>query len=384
MTPRRILTAVLVTTVVTGGLILGVPATADAATVTVTTADGVQYQADDSNAPGGAAVVGYSGNGGAVVIPATIMINGVSYPVTSIGDDAFDVFNMFLNHPEPSLTSLVLPDSVTTIGDRAFWGNQSLTSVKFGSGLTYIGDHAFTQDPLGTLVLPPHVTEILGNVFAGDSLTSVTLDNALTFIHGNAFISNNLTSVTIPASVDEIDSTAFYGNPGLTSVFFAGPAPAVINPAGNLPSLGATVGLVVSYLWADDAARSAGGFTTPTWQGYSTRELVTTTFDANGYGTAPAAERFAIGGTATQPPAPTATGKAFTGWYTTPALTTKVDFADPVTADQTLYAGWASLAETGVDIAPWIIPSAFGALLIGLALALIGRRRSSRSTRAAG
>src|SRR5688572_30005781 len=61
-------------------------------------------------------ITGYTGPGGAVAIPDTI--NGL--PVTSIGDYAFT--------QRTSLTSVTIPDSVTTIGESAF-ESCSLTSV---------------------------------------------------------------------------------------------------------------------------------------------------------------------------------------------------------------------------------------------------------------
>ena len=356
---------------------LGLPGAANAATVAVTDPNGLSYQADDANVAAGATVTGYTGTDTALVIPATVVINGVTYAVTSIAEGAF---SQLFSYSGPALTSVVIPDSVTTIEDYAFLEQNSLTSITLPDGLTKIGNNEFEGDPLGGhLTIPAHVTEISGNAFAQTQLTSVTFPDSLTIIDGSAFQDDNLGSVVIPASVNEIDSLAFEGNPGLTSVMFEGAAP-VINPAGNLPSLGATAGLVVSYLWAHDAAQQTGGFTSPTWQGYNTRELVTTTFNANGFGTAPAPVETASGSVVAQPADPTASGEAFIGWYTTAALTTKVNFADPVTADQTIYAGWERLATTGVSVSPLDAAPGVAALALGgLLLALSKRRRRIRA-----
>jgi uncharacterized repeat protein (TIGR02543 family) len=66
----------------------------------------------------------------------------------------------------------------------------------------------------------------------------------------------------------------------------------------------------------------------------------TITFDANGHGTAPAAQSVTAEGTASVPTAPEATGYTFGGWYKEPECTTAFDFATPITGDITLYAKW--------------------------------------------
>ena len=66
----------------------------------------------------------------------------------------------------------------------------------------------------------------------------------------------------------------------------------------------------------------------------------TVTFDANGHGTAPAAQTVAGGGTITEPTAPTAQDYVFFGWYTDQACTTAFNFSTPITANTTLYAKW--------------------------------------------
>ena len=66
----------------------------------------------------------------------------------------------------------------------------------------------------------------------------------------------------------------------------------------------------------------------------------TVTFNANGHGTAPSAQRVESGNTATQPTAPTATGYTFGGWYKEAACTNAYSFSTTVTANITLYAKW--------------------------------------------
>ena len=69
----------------------------------------------------------------------------------------------------------------------------------------------------------------------------------------------------------------------------------------------------------------------------------TVTFNANGHGTAPAAQTVEYNGKATKPADPTATGYTFGGWYKEAACTNAYDFTTPVTADITLYAKWTAI-----------------------------------------
>ena len=69
-------------------------------------------------------------------------------------------------------------------------------------------------------------------------------------------------------------------------------------------------------------------------------ETVTLTFDANGHGTAPAAQTVTKGGTATEPTDPEAEGYTFGGWYNEAGCTTEFSFSTALNADKTVYAKW--------------------------------------------
>ena len=75
----------------------------------------------------------------------------------------------------------------------------------------------------------------------------------------------------------------------------------------------------------------------------------TVTFVLNGHGTAIPAQAVGVGATATQPPAPSATGVTFYGWYADPGLTTKANFSAPITTNTTFYASWG--ADPGAPVA---------------------------------
>ena len=129
--------------------------------------------------------------------------------VTTIGVCAFDGCS--------SLTSVTIPDSVTTIGGGAFRICSSLTSVTIGNSVTTIGYQAFYGcRSLTSVTIPDSVTTIGELAFDGcRNLTSVTIGDSVTTIGSNAFAyCSSLTSITIGDSVTEIGEDAFYGCTG--------------------------------------------------------------------------------------------------------------------------------------------------------------------------
>lgn len=141
-----------------------------------------------------------------VVIPETVL---------SIGDSAFYWGR---------LTSVEFPDSVTSLGEWSFNDNQ-ISNVVFGSGLTAIPNSSFSYNELTNLVIPNNITSIGSTAFNFNQLTSVTFHNDLESIGGSAFLSNNLIEVDIPSNVtlgnsvfmmNEISSVNF--PEGITSI----------------------------------------------------------------------------------------------------------------------------------------------------------------------
>ena len=133
--------------------------------------------------------------------------------ITSIKDYAF--------YGCSSLTSVVIPDSVKSIGNRAFIGCSSLTSVVIPDSVTSIGGYAFSDCySLTSVVIPDGVTSIRGSSFSYcSSLESVVIPDSVTSIGEWAFSDcSSLTSVVIPDSVTSIGSHAFSDCSSLTSV----------------------------------------------------------------------------------------------------------------------------------------------------------------------
>lgn len=119
------------------------------------------------------------------------------------------------------MTSVTIPNSVTSIEDGAFSGCSGLTSVTIPNSVTSIGEAAFYKcSGLTSITIPNSVTSIEGFVFNDCSgLTSVTIPNSVTSIGDYVFRNcSSLTSFTIPNSVESIGECAFSGCSGLTSV----------------------------------------------------------------------------------------------------------------------------------------------------------------------
>ena len=133
--------------------------------------------------------------------------------VTSIGEYAFSWCS--------SLTSVTIPESVTSIGEGVFWRCSSLTSITIPNSVTSIGDWAFGDcSSLTSITIPNSVTSIGEYAFYRcSSLTSVTIPNSVTSIGGAAFYDcSSLTSITIPNSVTSIGDWAFGDCSSLTSI----------------------------------------------------------------------------------------------------------------------------------------------------------------------
>ncbi|HIF9292725.1 TPA: leucine-rich repeat domain-containing protein [Photobacterium damselae] len=155
--------------------------------------EGLEYAKKPDGSYDKTIIVNYVGKEKNVIIPDS---------VTKIGESAF-----FGNQ----LTSVTIPDSVTKIGRSAFFENQ-LTSVTIPDSVTEIGDWAFAKNKLTSVTIPDSVTEIGPSAFQNNQLTSVTIPDSVTEIGHLAFINNQLTSVTFPDSVTKIGDGAFNEN----------------------------------------------------------------------------------------------------------------------------------------------------------------------------
>ena len=176
-------------------------------------------------------LIRYKGQGGDVVIPNTVTCIGesafqqcgkmtsVTIPntVTSIGESAFALCF--------GLKSITIPDSVTEIGDLAFYDCNGLTSVTIPDSVISLGNAAFSDCyNLENVKISNSITSIKIQTFSDcQRLTSVTIPPSVTSLGSVSFSGcNSLTSITIPQSVKNIGEGAFESCSALTDVYYIG------------------------------------------------------------------------------------------------------------------------------------------------------------------
>lgn len=130
--------------------------------------------------------------------------------LTEIADQAFE--------SSDQLTTLIIPDSVTSIGDETFKVSP-LTKLKLSNNLDSIGIDTFASAVLTTLNIPDSVTSIGNSAFYRSPLgvSGLSLSNKLEKIGSSAFNSATLTNLLLPDSLSSIGVTAFE-NSQLTSL----------------------------------------------------------------------------------------------------------------------------------------------------------------------
>tara|TARA_A200000113_G_C8842057_1_gene347238 strand:- start:43 stop:1620 length:1578 start_codon:yes stop_codon:yes gene_type:complete len=149
----------------------------------------------------------------------------IQYPLAK-GNTAFTIPNnvvKLLNRcfsDEKNLTSVVMPDSVTSVELFTFRAT-NIESIQLSNNLENLGRYMFLFcSGLTSITIPNSVTSIEYGVFYGcDSLVTVTIPNSVTSLGARMFYyCTSLTSITIPNSVTSIESGAFTGCNSLTSI----------------------------------------------------------------------------------------------------------------------------------------------------------------------
>lgn len=218
-----------------------------------------------------------------------------------------------------------------------------------------------TKSDDGSTVTADVVVNGSASIAAGEFTVVVPEGLTLTNIKGNAFSSKNLDGIdglNVVVNVDrnymgffvniaDEDIDAWNPSDGKTKI-------ASLTFTVNEGAYGSqTIGLSGVTLGSDGSGEAggsvsiSGAYTVDMSSASATLKLpgATLTFDANGHGTAPAAQSVAVGGTVTAPEAPTATGYTFGGWYTEAACNTEFTFGT-LSADTTVYAKWTANTYT--------------------------------------
>lgn len=201
-------------------------------------------------------------------------------PVTAIGHAAF--FNS-------AVTSVTIPDSVTSIDDNAFGFCSQLTNISIPNSVTYIGFSAFAHcTSLKSITLPSSLSSISEALFSGCSqLTTIHIPDSVPSIQSYAFYHcRNLETIRIPVSVTLIETDAFAGCPSSMTVTYSGSKTRWDKITGKDQLL--NIPLVCNKLEA--------------------------TFTADGTTFAPT-QTIDRGGKFTEPAAPSKENHTFAGWY---------------------------------------------------------------------
>lgn len=117
---------------------------------------------------------------GDTTIPGTITYEGITYQVTSIEYDAL---------LRADVTSVIVSEGVTKIGNYAFKGCTNLKNVSLPNTLKSLGVEAFHScSSLTSIILPNSLETIEMGLFANcENLSSITIPNSITHIKGAAF-----------------------------------------------------------------------------------------------------------------------------------------------------------------------------------------------------
>ncbi len=168
-----------------------------------------------------------------MVIPESVMYGGVTYRVTSIGDQAF--YNC------DGLTSITMPNTITSIKREAFGVCSSLTTVTIPVNVSNFGYNVFRRcDNLETIIW--NARKCADCDESGNNLprnvTTIIFGEAVEYIPAYLCESLNISTLTLPNSVKSIGKRAFYGCKKLTAINFS----------DNLTSIGEKAFMGNTYL----------------------------------------------------------------------------------------------------------------------------------------
>lgn len=334
----------------------------------------------------------YKGTAADVTIPSRYK----GKPVTMIDHAAFH---------NSAVTSVTIPDSVTSIHDSAFAYCSSLTNISIPNSVTAIGSFAFEGcTKLESITLPSSLLTISEFLFYDCSqLTTIHIPDSVSSIRTYAFYNcGKLETIRIPVSVTSIGSYAFDDCPSSMTVTYSGS-----KKQWDAITKGSYNGVLENHLVCNtlEATFTADGttfapaqtidrgekFTKPaepskenhTFAGWYNGDEkfdfdadttkapnvlnLVAKWDINKYtvqfvsehGNAPTSQNVKYNGTANDPGKLSAEGYTFIGWYTDHTCTTEFKFSTPITGDTKVYAKWEKNAPVLPDTYELNVSGAF-------------------------
>lgn len=314
-------------------------------------------------------VTRYNGTAADVTIPSRYQ----GKPVTTIGHAAF--FNS-------AVTSVTIPDSVTSISDDAFVNCPQLTNISIPNSVTYIGFFAFGScTSLKSITLPSSLSSISGALFSGCSqLTTIHIPVSVTSIGNNAFVDcPSLMTVTYPGSKTQWDDITKGSNSDvLENHLICAKLEATFTADGESIS---TQTIDRGGKFTEPAAPSKENHTFAGWYNGDKKfvfdddttnapnvlELVAK-WDINQYTVKFVSDHGSFADQTIEHGKPIDTDKltipevegyTFDDWYADAAHTTEFDFSTPITGDTTVYAKWKKNAPVLPDTYALNVSGAF-------------------------
>ncbi|MDE5892846.1 MAG: leucine-rich repeat protein [Acetatifactor sp.] len=179
-----------------------------AETFYVSTGDGWNFAVSGNYAT----ITGYTGRNTSLVIPSVVTDNGEIYVVNAIGPNTFS--------GNTAITAVTLPDTITHIGESAFYSCENLREINLGTGLTEVGNYAFARSGLHLIAFPENVNKLGEGVLTScENLGAVEVNCQVQRIPAD-FVSNcsRLTNVWLGDKVAYIDDRAFANTPMLKAL----------------------------------------------------------------------------------------------------------------------------------------------------------------------